>query len=239
MIPIGCIQYLENSTLKKWTNKQKYPQMKKTEYIRKSGKYYPDKPYDPYNRYPYASIKDVRDCYGSFVTSTEGYSYFIVWIDFMPGNRPKVELFVDKEEVNIYKSDYDCHPSQWSKDWLHYCEGTKILAINGRSAEELNNYIAKILMDFYNKRILEYIEKNKPKKSSSHNTSNITTESPQVESLSPTAKISSKVQEGSNINIHKRLTIEEKVIQCGDNIPRQSPTARNLTNLTKSIKIFV
>jgi len=27
--------------------------------------------------------------------------------------------------------------------------------------------------------------------------------------------------------------------QCGDNIPRQSPTARNLTNLTKSIKIFV
>lgn len=136
--------------------------MKKTEYIRKSGKYYPDKPYDPYNRYPYASIKDVRDSYGSFVTSTEGYSYFIVWIDFMPGNRPKVELFVDKEEVNIYKSDYDYHPSQWSKDWLHYCEGTKILAINGRSAEELNNYIAKILMDFYNKRILEYIEKNKP-----------------------------------------------------------------------------
>ena len=139
--------------------------MKITEYIRKNGKYYPDKPFDPYNCYPYASIRDVRDSYGDFVTSTEGYSYFIVWIDLVPGNKPKVELFFDKEDVDRYRSDYDCHPSQWSKDWLHYCEGTTILPINGRSAEELNNYIAKILLDFYNKSILEYIEKNKPKTS--------------------------------------------------------------------------
>ena len=184
--------------------------MKKTEYIRKSGKYYPDKPYNPYNCYPYASIMDVRDSYGDFVTSTKGYSYFIVWIDFVPGNRPKVELFVDKEDANRYTSDYDCHLSQWSKDSLHYCEGTTILPINGRSAEELNNYIAKLLMDFYNKHILEYIEKNKPKKSSSHNTSNITTESLQVDTPS-TVNNSSQVKDGTNKNIHRRLTIEEKV----------------------------
>ena len=182
--------------------------MKITEYIRKSGKYYPDKPFDPYNCYPYASIKDVRDSYGNFITSTEGYSYFIVWIDLVPGNKPKVELFVDKEDVDTYRSDYDCHPSQWSKDWLHYCEGTTFLPINGRSAEELNNYIAKILMDFYNKRIYEYIEKNKPKTSSSQNTHNITTESSQVDT--PPVKNSSLVKDGTS-KIHKRLTIEEKV----------------------------
>ena len=122
--------------------------MKKTEYIRKNGKYYPDKPYDPYNRYPYASIKEVRDWYGNFVESTEGYTYFIVWINFIPSNRPKVVLFVDKEDITRYRSDYDVHPSEESKDILHYSDSTHYLPINGRSEEELNNYIAQLLMDY-------------------------------------------------------------------------------------------
>jgi hypothetical protein len=185
--------------------------MKKDEYIHKSGKYYPDKPFNPYNRYPYESVKEVRDWYGDFVTSTEGYTYFIVWVNSIPSNRCKVVLFTDKEDISRYRSNYDVHPSEESKDCLHYSDSTNYLPINGRSAEELNNYIAKILMDYYNKRIYEYIEKNKPKTSSSHNTFNITNESSEVDFPSSTAKNNSQVKDGTSRNIHKRLTVEEKV----------------------------
>ena len=137
--------------------------VKKTNHVPRHWPYYPDKPYDPYNQHPYESVKEIRDWYGDFVTSTEGYTYFIVWINSIPSNRCKVVLFRDKEDISRYRSNHDVHPSEESTDWLHYSNSTDYLPINGRSAEELNNYIAKILMDFYNKRIYEYIEKNKPK----------------------------------------------------------------------------
>ena len=113
--------------------------MKKTEHIRKSGKYYPDKPFDPYNRYPYESVKEVRDWYGDFVESTEGYAYFIVWINSVPSNRCKVLLFADKKEINQYKTND--HRGGEFDDWYHFGNSTKYLPINGKSAEELNNYI--------------------------------------------------------------------------------------------------
>lgn len=166
--------------------------MKVTEHIRKRGKFYPDKPYDPYNIYPYNSVKEVRDSCGDSVESTDGYKYFIVWIPYVPSNRPKVVLFVDKEDMDVYLSN----PFGWENDSLHYTDGTKCLSINGRSAEELNNYIAKILMDFYNKRIYEYIEKNKPQtqtsssisdNQSSNDTHNDSSERRQLSSSSPNA----------------------------------------------------
>jgi hypothetical protein len=163
--------------------------MKITEHIHKRGKFYPDKPFDPYNRYPYESVKEVRDWYGDFVASTEGYTYFIVWINSIPSNRCKVVLFIDKEDISRYRSNYDVHPSEESTDWLHYSNSTDYLPINGRSAEELNNFIAKILMDFYNKRIYEYIEKNKPK------TSQVTTNTPQTSSVrTQTNQLSANIQ---------------------------------------------
>lgn len=186
--------------------------MKRFEPVRKRGKYYPDKPFDPYNRYPYASIKDVRDEYGDFVESTEGYSYFIVWIKYVPSNKPKVELFVDKEDVNRYTSDYDYHPSEWSKDSLHYCEGTNILAINGRSAEELNNYIAKILMDFYNKRIYEYIEKNKPQScQSSPSNHHSTPVKPQTSQFSTNAHADIPERRDTSNNVSKKTRTEVRM----------------------------
>ena len=175
--------------------------MKKDEYIHKSGKYYPDKPFNPYNRYPYESVKEVRDWYGDFVTSTEGYTYFIVWINSIPSNRCKVVLFTDKEDISRYRSNYDVHPSEESKDCLHYSDSTNYLPINGRSAEELNNYIAKILMDYYNKRIYEYIEKNKPKTHSSPSIKANPIERPQA--IKPPSAIDSNPSKREKTNINQ------------------------------------
>ncbi|WP_028907060.1 hypothetical protein [Xylanibacter ruminicola] len=181
--------------------------MKKTEYIRKSGKYYPNKPYNPYNMHPYTSVMDVRDRYGDFVESTDGYTYFIVWIQHVPGNKPKVELFVDKEEAEFYMSN----SYGYERDWLHYIQGTDCLLINGRSAEELNNYIAKILMDFYNKRIYEYIEKNKPKTQST-----LSVDSHHIERSQPvqsSSTINSSQSDRTNVDIeqYKKIRMENRM----------------------------
>ena len=175
--------------------------MKITEHIHKRGKFYPDKPFDPYNRYPYESVKEVRDWYGDFVASTEGYTYFIVWINSIPSNRCKVVLFIDKEDISRYRSNYDVHPSEESTDWLHYSNSTDYLPINGRSAEELNNFIAKILMDFYNKRIYEYIEKNKPKTQSSPSIKANLIERPQA--IQPPSAIDSNPSERNETHINQ------------------------------------
>lgn len=181
--------------------------MKKTEYIRKSGKYYPNKPFHPYNCYPYASIRDVRDRYGDFVESTDGYKYFIVWIQHVPGNKPKVELFVDKEEAELYMSN----PYGYERDWLHYIQGTNCLLINGRCAEELNNYIAKILMDFYNKRIYEYIEKNKPKTQSTFSVDSHHIERSQPVLSSPTINSSQSDRTNVDIEQYKKIRMENRM----------------------------
>ncbi len=136
--------------------------------MRKSGKYYPDKPWDMYNCYPFESVKDVRDSYGDFVKSTEGYAYFIVWIDLVPGNSCEVRLFADKAAIEKYKSSNSGNESDEERDWYHRNNSSGYLPIDGRNAEELNNYIAKILMDFYNKRIRAYIQKNSPSTRQSH-----------------------------------------------------------------------
>jgi len=181
--------------------------MKRSEPVRKKGKYYTDKPFDPYNRYPYESVKEIRGWYGDFVESTEGYTYFVVWINSVPCNRCKVLLFADKEEINQYKTND--HRGGEFDDWYHFGNSTKYLPINGKSAEELNNYIAKILMDFYNKRIYEYIEKNKPKSSqSSPSNHHSTSVKPQTSQFSTNAHTDIPGRRDTSNNVSKKSRTE-------------------------------